>query len=72
MISLEFLAIATEHSGWQYGRARSKQYNASFTVDFDPQKVTNEQVNAMVQEQMVLFKKYHPTGQVVQQRQRQY
>ena len=72
MISLEFLAIANEHSAWQYGRARSKQYNASFTIDFDPHKVNQNEVNAMVNEQVQLFQKYHPTGRIVQQRQRQY
>ena len=72
MISLEFLAIGTEHSAWQYGRARSTQYNASFTVDFDPNKVSKMDVDKVVHEQMILFKQYHPTAQIVQQRQRNY
>lgn len=72
MISLIFKAVGKELNGWKYGKPRTEQYDASFTIDFDPTKVNQVLVNAMIQEQTQLFNKYHPNGRILQQMQRQY
>lgn len=64
-VTIAFNAIGVEKNG--------QQYPCPFTITFPiSAKPTQAQVQAVVQEQMKLFKEYHPTGQVISQRQVQH
>ena len=73
MLELKFRAVGRlGKDKWKYGANGYDNYDCSFLVTFDETKVTNQEVNRVVQEQQQLFKRYHPTGQIIQQTQRKF
>lgn len=78
MVELKFFAIGQGRSPWKrgippsYANGGIYQYDASFTITFDQNKVQKPQVDQMIQEQVALFQRYHPGGQIIKNSQRQW
>ena len=72
MVEVKFKAVGKVIDGWKYGAVGYKHYDASFSITFDERKVNDGQVNQKIQESIKQFKQYHPTGQIINQSQRQF
>lgn len=76
MIEIKFWAIGQGVQPWKKGIhftwGDPYQYDASFTITFDQNKVTQNEVNVMIQQQQLLFRQYHPNGRIVHNTQRQF
>lgn len=76
MIELKFWAIGQGIEPWKrniptsYGN--QYQYDSSFTITFDQNKVNQHEVNLMIQEQQLLLRQYHPNSKIVHNTQRQF